>query len=79
MLKAWRERKPELRIDFAHKALEEKPDYIPALLLLAEEESSMLVDVSDWCLVYGTAILDDFPDEKSSTVSRRYLHFFKNG
>lgn len=46
MLKAWRERKPEQRIVFAKQALEEKADYVPALLLMAEEDSSMLVDVS---------------------------------
>jgi len=45
MLKAWRERKPEQRIEFAKQALEEKADYVPALLLIAEEECTMLVDV----------------------------------
>ena len=45
MLKAWRERKPEQRIQFAKQALGEKPDYVPALLLMAEEDCTMLVDV----------------------------------
>ncbi|KAF6030279.1 hypothetical protein EB796_011420 [Bugula neritina] len=45
MLKAWRERKPEQRIEFAKQALEEKADYVPALLLIAEEECTMLVDI----------------------------------
>ena len=46
MLKAWRERKPEQRIVYAKQALEEKSDYVPALLLMAEEDCNMLVDVS---------------------------------
>lgn len=46
MLKAWRERKPEQRIVYAKQALEEKADYVPALLLMAEEDCGMLVDVS---------------------------------
>lgn len=45
MLKAWRERKTEQRIEFAKKALEEKPEYVPAMLLIAEESCTMLVDV----------------------------------
>jgi len=45
MLKAWRERKPEQRIVYAKQALEEKADYVPALLLMAEEDCGMLVDV----------------------------------
>lgn len=46
MLKAWRERKSEQRIQFAKQALQEKPDYVPAMLLIAEEEYTMHVDVS---------------------------------
>ena len=54
MLKAWRERKPEQRIEFAKQALEEKPECVPALLLMAEEDCTMLVDVclTDICIVY---------------------------
>ena len=54
MLKAWRERKPEQRIEFAKQALEEKPECVPALLLMAEEDCTMLVDVclTDIYIVY---------------------------
>lgn len=55
MLKAWRERKSELRIQYAKQALQEKSDYVPALLLVAEEECTMHIDVSNVVTAFDIA------------------------
>ncbi|XP_072038764.1 suppressor of tumorigenicity 7 protein homolog isoform X1 [Amphiura filiformis] len=44
MLRAWRERNPQNRIKAAHEALEKGTDCATALILLAEEESTTIVE-----------------------------------
>ncbi|XP_041460124.1 suppressor of tumorigenicity 7 protein homolog isoform X2 [Lytechinus variegatus] len=44
MMKAWRERNPQNRIKAAHEALEKSGDCATALILLAEEEATTIVD-----------------------------------
>ncbi|XP_042910523.1 suppressor of tumorigenicity 7 protein homolog isoform X2 [Parasteatoda tepidariorum] len=44
MQTAWRERDPEARVKAAHQALEKNPECAPAYILLAEEESSSIIE-----------------------------------
>ncbi|GIX78451.1 hypothetical protein CEXT_452122 [Caerostris extrusa] len=44
MQTAWRERDPEARVKAAHQALEKNPECAPAYILLAEEESSSILE-----------------------------------
>lgn len=45
MQRAWRERTPSTRIQLAHDALEKNSEYTPALILLAEEEATTILEV----------------------------------
>lgn len=42
---AWRERNPQERIKKAKEALEKNPDCAPAMILLAEEECTSMLEV----------------------------------
>ncbi|XP_064633143.1 suppressor of tumorigenicity 7 protein homolog isoform X2 [Lineus longissimus] len=44
MQTAWRERNPQARVKAAHEALEKNPDCAPAMILLAEEECTSILD-----------------------------------
>lgn len=46
MKTAWRERNPQTRIKSAHEALEKNPECTPAYILLAEEEATSILEVS---------------------------------
>ena len=43
---AWRERDPQARIKAAHEALEKNLECAPAMILIAEEESTTILEVS---------------------------------
>ena len=43
---AWRERNPEERIKKAREALVKNPECVTAMILLAEEECSTMIEVS---------------------------------
>ncbi|CAF4543923.1 unnamed protein product, partial [Rotaria magnacalcarata] len=45
MQRAWRERTPSIRIQLAHDALEKNSEFTPALILLAEEEATTIIEV----------------------------------
>ncbi|CAF1138133.1 unnamed protein product [Adineta steineri] len=45
MQRAWRERAPSTRIQLAHDALEKNFECTPALILLAEEEATTIIEV----------------------------------
>ncbi|CAF2341871.1 unnamed protein product [Rotaria sp. Silwood2] len=45
MQRAWRERTPSIRIQFARDALEKNSEFTPALILLAEEEATTIIEV----------------------------------
>ncbi|OQV24251.1 Protein ST7-like protein [Hypsibius exemplaris] len=44
MQRAWRERDPLLRVSIAEELLQKNPDCVPALVLLGEEGSSMIIE-----------------------------------
>ncbi|KAG8235884.1 hypothetical protein J437_LFUL010114 [Ladona fulva] len=44
MKTAWRERNPVARIKAAHEAIEKNPECAPAYILLAEEESTTILE-----------------------------------
>ncbi|CAF0871274.1 unnamed protein product [Adineta steineri] len=45
MQRAWRERAPSTRIQLARDALEKNSEFTPALILLAEEEATTIIEV----------------------------------
>ncbi|CAF0882427.1 unnamed protein product [Didymodactylos carnosus] len=45
MQRAWRERTPATRIQLAHEAIEKNAECTPALILLAEEEATTIIEV----------------------------------